>query len=118
DRLARKMPLEVRLVDGDILHANDALQALHLEDGIHHQKGIAVRQNLLNFHDVQYHSRSPSRRAPHQQRLALPRQTCNYMRTPASGDTRSCSVTMIFTPRDFSSAAMDLLDCSHRGALI
>src|SRR4029077_8693019 len=113
DRLARKMPLEVRLVDGDILHANDALQALHLEDGVHHQKGVAVWQNLLNFHDVQYHSRSPSRRAPYQQRLALPRQTCNYMPTAALGDTRSCSVTILFAARGFSLAAMDLLDCSR-----
>src|SRR5258708_3934533 len=56
------MSLKVRLVDADVFHPDDALQALDFEDGVHHQKRIAVRQNLLYSHDIQYHSHSPPRR--------------------------------------------------------
>src|SRR5467141_2109259 len=64
DRLPGKMSLKVVLVDRDILDTDAALEAFHLENRVHHQKWIAMRQQFLNFHDVQYHSRSPSPQPP------------------------------------------------------
>ena len=47
--MPRKMPLKERLVDRDVLEADDALAFLDLEDAIDEQERIAVRQHL---HDV------------------------------------------------------------------
>src|SRR6185436_4652521 len=49
DWMPRKMSLEERLVDGDVLQSHDPLLLLDLQNPIHQQEGIAVWQNL---HDV------------------------------------------------------------------
>ena len=46
-----KVSLKKRLVDGDVLEPDDPLLLLDLEDPIHEQEGITMRQN---FHDVFY----------------------------------------------------------------
>ena len=44
DGLSRKMSLEVIFIYRNILDADDALEAFHLENCVHHEKWIAVRQ--------------------------------------------------------------------------
>src|SRR5579863_106536 len=63
NRLAREVPLKKLLVDRHVLHADNALQALHLQNSIDHQKRIAMRQQFLNFVHVQNHPALPV--APH-----------------------------------------------------
>src|SRR5713101_6627140 len=46
-----KMPLKERLVDRDVLQADDPLLLLDLENPVHQQERVAVGQNL---HDVFY----------------------------------------------------------------
>src|SRR5438445_13623967 len=82
------MPLEVILVDRNIFYAHDALESFHLDNRVHHEKWIAMRQQFLNFHDVQYHSRSPSPRTP----SAAPGPSSTNFQlyaNPALRDTRS-----------------------------
>ena len=57
DRMAREVALEERLVDGDVLDADDALALLELEDAVHEQERIAVRHDL---HDRRVMSHSPA----------------------------------------------------------
>jgi hypothetical protein len=47
DGRSRKMALEERLVDGDLLDADDALARHKLCDAIYEQKGITMRQDIL-----------------------------------------------------------------------
>ena len=42
------MALKEAFVDGDVFDSDDALHAFHLFDGVHQQKGIAVRQDFLD----------------------------------------------------------------------
>ena len=49
------MSLKIALIDADVLHADNALEPLHFQDGIYHQEGIAVRQDLLDAVGVQNH---------------------------------------------------------------
>ena len=44
--LSGKMPLEVRLVDGDVLDADAGFVAVDVADPVDHQERIAVRQRL------------------------------------------------------------------------
>jgi hypothetical protein len=52
DRELREMPLEERLVDGHALDADGALVAIHVDDAVDHQEGIAMRQELHHPRDV------------------------------------------------------------------
>ena len=52
DRELREMPLEERLVDGDVLDADGALVAVHVDDAIDHQERIAMRQQLHHAPDI------------------------------------------------------------------
>ena len=47
--MSGEMPLKERLVDRDVLQPDDALAVLDLENAIHQQERIAVRQD---FHDL------------------------------------------------------------------
>src|SRR5690606_37694442 len=52
-RLAGKMALEERLVDGHALVADDAAAALEFGDPVHQQERVAVGQQLLDGDDVE-----------------------------------------------------------------
>src|SRR5207244_1704207 len=49
------MALKIGFVDGNVFHAHDALQTLHFHHGVHEQKRVAMRQNLLNLHNIHDH---------------------------------------------------------------
>jgi len=53
DGQARKMSIEERFVDGDILDGHYALFALQLQHAVNEQKGITVRQNLQDVVNVE-----------------------------------------------------------------
>ena len=53
DGMAGEMALEIRLVDGDVLDAGARLLAIHVDDPVDQQEGIAVRQDLLNLRDIE-----------------------------------------------------------------
>src|SRR5581483_5403899 len=53
DRIAGEVSHEVRLVRGDVLDGDNALLALDLDHAINQEKRIAMRQNRLDFGDVQ-----------------------------------------------------------------
>src|SRR5262249_54455601 len=55
--LARKMPLKMRVVNADVLYGDDALEPFPFQLAIYHQKRIAMRQILLDFHHIHDHSR-------------------------------------------------------------
>ncbi len=55
DRFAREMALEIIFVHGDVLYPHNSLPAFHFFNGVHQQKGGPVRQNLLDFIDVEQH---------------------------------------------------------------
>jgi len=42
----------VGLVDGDVFDGDDALLALHLDDSVDEEEGVAVRQEGHDFEDV------------------------------------------------------------------
>jgi hypothetical protein len=46
------MSLEERLVDGDVLEADDAGAPFHLEDPVHEEEGIPVRKRAKDLLDV------------------------------------------------------------------
>ena len=50
--LAGKWPMELRLVEGDVLDADRRLVAVDLDDAVDHQERIAVRQQLQDLLDV------------------------------------------------------------------
>ena len=52
--MSGKMPLEERLVDRDVLDADDPLLRLDLEHAIDEQEGIAVRQHLHDLFDSEH----------------------------------------------------------------
>src|SRR5205814_1417619 len=52
DRMSRKMPLEERLVDRHVLDADDPLLPFHLDDPVHEQERIAMRQDVHDAADV------------------------------------------------------------------
>src|SRR6516162_1652412 len=51
-RVAGKMPGELRLVEGDVLDAYGRFIAADLDNAIHHQKRIAMRQGFEDHRDV------------------------------------------------------------------
>src|SRR5581483_6098804 len=83
DRLAWKVPLKMRFVDGDILDTDDALQPLHFQNAVNHQKRIAVGQDLLDLCHVKDHARC-LRNSPCPCLLCGTLQTLNYTRRTAS----------------------------------
>ena len=58
-RVAGKVSLEELLVERDVLDAHDPLARLELEDPVHEQERIAVRQCLENFGDPEFHGHLP-----------------------------------------------------------
>src|SRR5580704_17537977 len=52
DRALREMPLELRLVDADILDADAEFVAPRLDHAVDHQKWIAVRQGFQQAQNV------------------------------------------------------------------
>src|SRR6516225_5971516 len=51
-RVAGKVAEKVRLVDGDVLNTDHRLVATQLDDAVHHQERVAVRQRLEDFGDI------------------------------------------------------------------
>jgi hypothetical protein len=51
--------LEEEFVHGHVLNADDPFPRLELNDSIHKEEGVAVREKLLNLHGIEYglHSR-------------------------------------------------------------
>src|SRR5258706_5073236 len=49
------MPYKKRFVDSDIFDADDTFARFQFHDPVHKKKGMAVRQDLLNFINVQAH---------------------------------------------------------------
>jgi hypothetical protein len=47
--------LKITLVDGNVFQANDALEPLDFENGIHQQEWIAMRKNFLDALVVENH---------------------------------------------------------------
>jgi hypothetical protein len=47
--------LKITLIDGNIFNADNALEPLDFENGIHQQEGIAVRKNFLDARVVENH---------------------------------------------------------------
>src|SRR4051812_49395823 len=47
--MSRKMPLKKRLIDGHVFQPDDTLLFLYLDDPVHEQERVSVRENL---HDV------------------------------------------------------------------
>src|SRR5579863_3448838 len=52
DRISGKVPVEERLVDGDILDGDNALGALDLDYAIEQKHGIAMRQQFQNAANI------------------------------------------------------------------
>ena len=52
DGVAGEMPLEERLVEGDILDGNQTLGALKLHHAIDEKKGIAMGKEVQNLLDI------------------------------------------------------------------
>src|SRR5262249_55616085 len=64
DGSAWEVPLEGRLVHGDVLERDDPLLALHLEDAIHEEERVAMREaveDLANVHQTSSFRRIASR---------------------------------------------------------
>ena len=65
-RVAREVALEELLVEGDVLDADDALARLELEDPVHEQERVAVRQDLQDFADSDLQRRHKCSSGPYQ----------------------------------------------------
>src|SRR5262249_6669271 len=71
DRVAGKMPEELRFVHGDILDADRGVVTAHFDDAVDHEKWIAMRQCLEDRRDIG--RLEGRRRLAHRMRLRPPR---------------------------------------------
>src|SRR5437016_3652413 len=77
------MALKIGFVDGNVFHAHDALQTLHFHHGVHEQKRVAMRQNLLNLHNIHDHFAVSVAAHPLGSDWQESRENSNYKRTAA-----------------------------------
>src|SRR5438105_11722587 len=61
--MSREVPLEERLVDRDVLDADDPLLPFDLDDPVHEEEGIAMRQDVHDAADVHLGRAAALRRA-------------------------------------------------------
>ena len=89
-RILREVPLEERLVDGDVLEADAALVAVHVVDAVEHQERVAVRQQLEDAVDVEHRGGHGLVFSSARMRSRRPARTSRPVWPASAGSRRSC----------------------------